>query len=104
MDKFKADVWNVSFEKILITSRRARRLGDADWNVIHELSSSSGTVLGSLQARVQEKDFDAELVSDLKTGDPTSFERAIVEDKGVVVTTENVKVYEVRLFGFIIGT
>merc|ERR1712150_33367 len=94
LKRFKIDLCKILFKKILRGKNRARRLDEADWDITHELSSSSADPAAAVQVSVREKTFDAQLVSNLKTADTKSFVSTTVEDKGVLVETKTMKIYE----------
>ena len=93
---FKADVCEIFFQKILSRKNSGRRLQEADWDVTHEFSSSKDVTPDTVQVTIQQNTFDRTLMLGLKQADATSFANTTVQDKGVVVVTETVTIYEVR--------
>ena len=93
---FKADVCKIIFKKLVSGANARRRLEEADWDVTHEFSSSTDAIPQTVQASIQENTFDTALVADLQLADTTAFAKTTVQDKGVVVGTETVTIYEVH--------
>ena len=92
---FKADVCKIVFERLVSGANAGRRLEEAEWDVTHEFSSSTDTVSETAQESIQRETFDSALVSDLAQADAASFASTTVEDKGAVVESETVTIYEV---------
>ena len=96
LKKFQTDICNIVFNKVVAGSGRVRRLEEADWLVVHELSSSSSATLNNIEADIQKNTFDTELISDLKIADTTSFASTTIEDKGIVTEIQTIEIFEVN--------